>query len=289
VSEVYNYIKMNISISEVLRYYGMQGKRMTLKDIHRYIQKSSDIKNLAKSLRTAAQDKRCSFDEETKTYTEIWHEIPSAQYQARAHETSQKLASIDGFLRICQSVPTVTMIGLTGSCAISNATPDDDIDLMIVTSAHRLFITRLIVTGIAQIMGVRHKRGAKHDPDKVCLNLWLDESDLTVPSPKISLYSAREMAQIQTLFDRNNCYERFQTANPWVKTYLPNFTFTQLEKTNSIKKDKKNLLPTQLIGDLFEKLAKQFQLRRIKRHLTREHITGTQLWFHPIDRTRNEV
>ncbi len=280
---------MNISISEVLRYYGMQGKRMTLKDIHRYIQKPSDIKNLAKSLRAAAQDKRCSFDEATKTYTEIWHEIPSEQYQARAHETSRKLASIQRFLRMCQYLPTVSMIGLTGSCAISNATPDDDIDLMMVTSAHRLFITRLIVTGIAQIMGVRHKRGAKHDPDKVCLNLWLDESDLAVPSPKISLYSAREMAQIQILFDRNNCYERFQTANPWVKSYLPNFTFTQLDRSGSLKKDNRSILPIQFIGDVIEKLAKQFQLRRIKRHLTREHITDTQLWFHPIDRTRNEV
>ena len=280
---------MNISISEVLRYYGMQGKRLTQKDIYRYTQKLFDIKNLNKSLRIASEDNLCIFDAATETYSEIWHKIPSEQYQTRSYETERKITSLRRFLLICQSIPTVSMIGLTGSCAISNATPDDDIDLMIVTSAHRLFTTRLIVTGIAQIMGVRHKRGAKHDPDKVCLNLWLDESDLIVPSSKISLYSAREMAQIRALYDRRNYYEQFQIANPWVTTYLPNFTFTRLGHTNNFKKDKKKLLPTQLIGDLFEKLAKQFQLRRIKQHLTREHITDTQLWFHPIDRTRNEV
>jgi predicted nucleotidyltransferase len=288
MGEVHNYIKMNISISEVLRYYGMQGKRLTLKDIHRYTQKLFDIKNLNKSL-LAAQDKLCSFDAATETYSEIWHKIPSEQYQTRSYETERKISSLHRFLQICQSIPTVSMIGLTGSCAISNATPDDDIDLMIITSTHRLFITRLIVTGIAQIMGVRHKRGAKHDPNKVCLNLWLDESDLMVPPPKISLYSAREMAQIRALFDRSSYYERFQTANPWVKTYLPNFTFTQSGGVPISKRSNRHILPLRVFGDVLEKLAKRFQLRRIKRHLTREYITDTQLWFHPIDRTRNEV
>lgn len=280
---------MNISISEALRYYGMQGKRLALKDIHRYVQKSFDIKNLSKSLRAATQDKKYSFDAATETYTEIWHEIPGEQYQKRIEETNRKLASIHRFLQICQVIPTVSLIALTGSCALSNATPDDDIDLMMITSPHRLFITRLIVLGVAQILGVRHRRGAKHDPNKVCLNLWLDESDLIVPSSKISLYSAREMAQIRALYDRRNYYEQFQIANPWVNAYLPNFTFAKSGGVPISKRGNRHILQLRIFGDVLEKLAKRFQLRRIKRHLTREYITDTQLWFHPIDRTRNEV
>ncbi len=280
---------MNISTSEVLRYYGMQGKRMTVKDIHRYTQKHFDIKTLKKSLQISLQDKLCSFDAATETYAEIWHEIPSEQYQKRIEETNRKLASIRRFLRICQFIPTVSMIGLTGSCSISNATADDDIDLMIITSSHRLFLTRLIVVAVAQIMGVRHRRGAKHDPDKVCLNLWLDESDLIVPQPKISLYSAREMAQLRVLFDRSHYYHRFLSANLWVTAYLPNFSFTQSENSNIFQKSNKNTLSLWIIGDVLEKVAKLFQLRQINRHRTREYITDTQLWFHPIDRTRNEV
>ncbi len=280
---------MNINISEVLRYYGMQGKRLMSKDIHRYIQIYSDAKRLKKSLQIAVQNKSCSFDALTQTYSEIWQEIPSEQYQTRIHETNRKLTSIHRFLQICQSIPTVSMIGLTGSCAIYNATPDDDIDLMVVTSAHRLFITRLMVLAVAQIMGVRHKRATKHDPDKVCLNLWLDESDLTVPSLKVSLYSAREMAQIRVLFDRDHSYERLMMQNPWVNRYLPNCTFTLLEGQNSHKKSTGNGAPLRTFGDILEKVAKRLQLRWIKRHLTREYVTDTQLWFHPIDRTRNEV
>jgi predicted nucleotidyltransferase len=267
----------------------MQGKRLALKDIHRYVQKSFDIKNLSKSLRVATQDKEYSFDTATETYTEIWHEIPGEQYQKRIEETNRKLASIHRFLQICQVIPTVSLIALTGSCALSNATPDDDIDLMMITSPHRLFITRLIVLGVAQILGVRHRRGAKHDPNKVCLNLWLDESDLIVPSSKISLYSAREMAQIRALYDRRNYYEQFQIANPWVNAYLPNFIFAKSGGVPISKRGNRHILQLRIFGDVLEKLAKRFQLRRIKRHLTREYITDTQLWFHPIDRTRNEV
>ncbi|MEI6326964.1 MAG: hypothetical protein WCO78_02480 [Candidatus Roizmanbacteria bacterium] len=278
---------MDKSISEVIRYYGVQGRRMTSKDILRYSNISFDTQTLDRYLNTAVRDGVCSFDLTTQTYADARQNIPIEQYQKRSDETARKLSMLRTFFALCRSIPTISMIGLTGSCSINNARPDDDIDLMIITSTGRIFTTRLIVSCIALLLGLKHARGAKHDPDKVCLNLWLDDSDLAIPSSKVCLYSAREIAQLHVLFDRNNSYDRLLEQNQWVKRYLPNFISSRPVR-NTTPLSSHHSFFTHII-DILERVARFFQLKQIKRHLTREYVTDTQLWFHPIDRTQNEV
>ncbi|MBI5620059.1 hypothetical protein HY950_03800, partial [Candidatus Gottesmanbacteria bacterium] len=52
-------------------------------------------------------------------------------------------------------VPTIMLVGVTGGLAMANAKKEDDIDLFFVTQKGTLWISRLLTTVIAELLGVR--------------------------------------------------------------------------------------------------------------------------------------
>lgn len=120
-------------------------------------------------------------------------------------------------LLILRLIPSIKLVCLTGALAMNNASADDDIDLMVVTSRNRLWLTRLIVM---VILWPLIRRG-RHINNKICLNLWLDELALTI-KPK-SLYLAHEICQAQPVLNRDQTYQKFIEANAWYKRFLPNW------------------------------------------------------------------
>jgi hypothetical protein len=177
-----------------------------------------------------------------------------------------------------------------------NARDDDDIDLFIITAKNRLFTGRLIALVLAQLFGLRRSRDSeKTTPyplqpttysNKVCLNLFFDERDLSVPKFKQTLFVGHEVLQMKPIVIKGNIYERFLEKNRWVFKIFPNS-----RKVSSIKypvSSMKKILNTKyyILNTLFNKIEqalKGFQLRLINRHRTTEIITPTQLWFHPDD------
>ena len=132
-----------------------------------------------------------------------------------------KWPRVRGVTKILSLVPTIKLVAVTGALAMNNSDKDDDIDLMIVTSKNRLWLTRLL----ASILLFPHLRGGRMDSSKVanklCLNLWLDETTLAIK--RRNLYIAHEICQAKPVFDRDNTYQKFIAANLWYKKFLPNW------------------------------------------------------------------
>ncbi|MEI7653540.1 MAG: hypothetical protein WCJ70_04710 [bacterium] len=272
---------MDQYILECIKYYAVQGKALTERELWLYMTFGTTKEHLRGELTRLANmgmivlgDGRYTLS----TYTQnLTHGIQ------RDICTREKLQLTAPFLKILKRIPWVECICLTGSCGISNAVAEDDIDLMLLTSEKRLFTTRLTVMLIATVMGVRRKRGVVQDPNAVCMNLWLDASDLSVPVVKRSRYAAREIAQMQMLYERSEgSLGRFVLENRWIEEQLPNLYQEYVDKKSSsfVPVHKPNM-----ILDLIETLAKKIQLKYIKMHQTTELITETQLWFHPLDRS----
>lgn len=116
--------------------------------------------------------------------------------------------------------PNILGIAITGSLAMKNPTHDDDIDLMIITKTHQLWNTRLSLL-LRHSKNIR-RRQTKFLNNRLCLNLFLDQSALTVPPPKRSLYTAHEVAQVKFIHIRDDIHHQFLTANSWIHPYLPN-------------------------------------------------------------------
>ena len=65
--------------------------------------------------------------------------------QARSRWSQEKLKLARRVGEWLKVIPTIQMVALTGALAMSNSAVTDDIDLMIVTSPHTLWLTRPLV------------------------------------------------------------------------------------------------------------------------------------------------
>ena len=192
--------------------------------------------------------------------------------QARAHWSQQKLhlaTKVGEWLKI---IPTIKLVAVTGALAMSNSAVTDDIDLMIVTSPHTLWLTRPLVVLLLEISGLRRRPtrryslDARRFNDKICLNLWLDPTSLAVPPPKRNLYTAHEVAQVKPLWDRHHTYAHFLSANRWINKYLPNIPIPKI-KISQLDARRYTLTA------IFNHLAFRLQLWYMRPRLTRETVT----------------
>ena len=162
--------------------------------------------------------------------------------------------------RFLSYIPTIYLIGLSGSLAAGSARKDDDLDLFIVTQKNTLFITRLVVMILLSLTGLRRRRHEKNPSNKICLNLWMDTEALSIFQENGDLYTAREIAQAKPLFERKNTYNRFIKSNEWVQKILPH-AFLSLHAP--LYKKKKSLWGKVYV--LGEPFAKSLQLMIMKR------------------------
>jgi len=120
-------------------------------------------------------------------------------------------------------VPGLKMVAVSGALAMENAQADDDIDFLMVTAGKRLWLTRLLVVALMELVAKRRRPEDKRVKDKICLNLFLDEDSLSFPKNEQNLFSAHEICQIKLLWSKKGIYQKFISQNQWVKEYLPNW------------------------------------------------------------------
>lgn len=196
----------------------------------------------------------------------------------------QKTAEI--YLKKCQVVrqkikmltfsPTVKMIAVTGSLAAENAPRESDIDLLVVSRCGWLWLTRLLTILILELQASRRRPNDINVCDKLCLNMYLDETNLATGKKNRTLYIAREIVQMKPIFNRDNTYEKFINQNLWIKKFFPNAM--EYNRFGSYPKnageDQQNIL---------EKIAYFLQLAIMKKKMTREVVGPKEIRFHPND------
>ena len=180
--------------------------------------------------------------------------------------------------------PHIQGIFLTGALAMENSDSSDDIDIMVITGANKLWTARASLTLKLHFKGLR--RTPSTSPglvnDLLCPNMYLDETALTVPLGKQDLYTAHEVAQVKPLINKGHIYERFLAANNWINQYLPNINCHSRPDRESIR----TKLDSRLRGNgnkanLIEHLAFKLQHTYMKPKITRETITPHMAYFHP--------
>lgn len=183
-------------------------------------------------------------------------------------------------------IPTIKLIGISGGVAMGKAALHDDIDLFIITQKNTLFMTRIWIQAILEILNLRRERGTNEASDKICVNLLIDETELTWAEKNRDVYTAHEITQMKPLFERNEMYKNFIKQNEWVTGYFPNaFEILPNVLGSSWKRNYKSLgiISSVLMLQPFEKLVAFLQKRHMKAHQTTEIVTEHYLAFHPFD------
>jgi len=198
----------------------------------------------------------------------------------RTKYSEAKLKRAAFFAKLLRIIPTVKLVAISGALAMRNSSKGDDIDLVIITSKGFLWTTRFL----ANMMLLPFKRdpAGQKISDCACLNMFLDESDLSIKDRNI--YTAHEICQMKLLWDRNGTYRRFIRANSWIREYLPNWKQEKITSPKSqVPSHKSFQFITNNLALITERVLRSFQLSYMKSKITTERISSTQLFFHPKD------
>lgn len=185
----------------------------------------------------------------------------------------KKARRIASFLKF---IPWIKLIGVTGALAMENSDQNDDIDLMIITSPQRLWLTRGVIVTFLRLTG-QYRRPGKIK-DMICPNLMIAEDALEFPDR--DLFTAHEIVQMKPIFVRDNMHRRFLKANLWIKEFLPNAIESAKCKVQSAKPKFK---VQNFLLDFLERFAYKLQLKYMERKKTVEVTTPSVIRFHPQD------
>ncbi|MBS4027657.1 MAG: hypothetical protein KGZ58_03375 [Ignavibacteriales bacterium] len=139
--------------------------------------------------------------------------------------------------QIIKRFPFVRAVFLSGELSKNIASKSGDIDFMIVTEEHRLWICRTLLILFKKIFLFNSKK-------YFCVNYFIDEKHLELK--ECNIFTATEIAHLKPLFNFK-LFKEYFTANDWIKEFFPNFSLARLNVQKM--KDRKSKL--QRLGELF--------------------------------------
>ena len=276
-------------ILQTIRYFSLFNYDPTSEEIYTFLKKKCSKRHLARILEKMNKKSIMT------VYGKNYQSISNFKFQIKnclrhtppQYSISQKKINNLRFrlyIRLLSLFPQIKLVGLSGTVAMMNAEEKDDIDLFIITARNRLFTGRFITVLLANLLGIKRPAFAKASAgkDKVCLNLFFDEKNLSVPKRKQTEYVGHEVLQMKPLVAKGDIYQRFLEANHWVFRIFPN-SRSRIFKFPHFAKASRGEQILNWVGDWIELLMQKLQLYFINRHRTSEIITSSQLWFHPED------
>lgn len=211
------------------------------------------------------------------------------QREHRATTSARKWQEVDPAVAWLKKIPWVQAVFITGALAMNNSEADDDIDFMIVTQPRRLWLCRGLILLYAQLQGKR-RSWAGEEKNSWCFNLWLDQKNLDVFAQFPSVYTAYEIVQARTVFDRGGIQPAWYQQNRWLRKFLPN---SPLFPAQPIHFSPLRAVPLPVVSphanlllDGLDQVAFLLQKWYMQPHMTREKIAREYAFFHPRDTQR---
>lgn len=233
-----------------------------------------------------------------------WYTLPGreaivAVRAERLVRNEKKWKRAKSTARFLEVIPYVKLAAVVNTLAIDNARAESDIDFLIVTEPERIWIARLMVTGIVEMLGYR--RHGEKIADRICLSFYLTTKGLNLSPLKLDAddpHFAFWASQAVPLMDEAT-YEQFLTANRELTARLPNaWTWSwqnRLLKNNGLLRGIKRFYGRMFgmaAGNFLEAWARDYQLQRMDKNVHSKAKLGTTevvisedvLKFHEDDR-----
>ncbi|HEY5623224.1 MAG TPA: hypothetical protein VIV14_05640, partial [Gammaproteobacteria bacterium] len=202
--------ELESAVVSTISYSDLFGYAPSIEEITRYLHRvPADAKSVESATGALAEDGRLISDGK-------WYALPGRghffeQRRARMRTASQLWIEARRYAKALASIPTVRMVGVTGSLAVDNTEAGADIDLMLIVDGGTLWRTR----AIAKLMQLTSRRLGGN----LCANYFLSDRALTLNEE--SLYVAHELTQMVVLYGLDT-YETFRHRNEWTRNFLPN-------------------------------------------------------------------
>ncbi|MGA2911150.1 MAG: hypothetical protein ABSE17_00725 [Candidatus Levyibacteriota bacterium] len=201
--------------------------------------------------------------------------------QQRELISLEKLRKAELIIKKLSLIPTIKLIGISGTLAVKNCAENDDIDIFVVAENGLAWTTRFLAVIMLIILGVYRNKNSKRYKDKICLNLILDEDRIFFENQ--DLFTAHEIVQLLPVFGKDKAYQKFISANSWIKEILPNWQVNQkpIFSRRQSYLDKLMIVILKII--FLEKILKVLQLFYMRKDITREKLEDGFIGLHPFD------
>lgn len=220
---------------------------------------------------------------------------------ARYNISNEKFKIVKRAVSIFKFLPFIKLIAVCNSLAYGNARAESDLDLFIITSPKRIWLTRFLLMITSSFLGLRPPKDKV--ADKLCLSFYTTENNLAMQNIKIAaedVYLVYWLATLWPIYDRGDYYAKLLQANKWLDKYLPNYQpnlpnhCSRLQDSNwsrFVYKSKEFVFGG-FVGDFLEVVTKMIQekyMSQKKKDLainddSRVIISDEMLKFHENDR-----
>ncbi len=190
-------------------------------------------------------------------------------------------------------LPWIKGVWLTGALAAGVVKENDDLDFLIVTDSHRLWLTRFCLVAIGLLLNRYRSRWLprRSNRDRWCCNIWLEPSALALPPERQTLYEARELMQAVPVYVRPG--ERATLLlehNRWARRWSAN-GFNQAWQRARRARSAPAFWPVfapAWLERILNGVLWRLQCRLMAKHRSREVVQPALAFFHPRD-TRSWV
>ncbi|CAN5164436.1 hypothetical protein BH09PAT2_BH09PAT2_05680 [soil metagenome] len=191
-------------------------------------------------------------------------------YSDRNADSEKLLQDSRSYIANLEYIPTLQLIGISGSLSMANGKYDDDIDIFIIASDGTVWITRFMVLVYKKVLSLINPTIGR----KLCFNLFFSETGLKLQKERQTLYVAHEILQLKVLFNRKGIYHKFLSENNWVKDLFPNVQIKFQTEIIEKKQSRKDILIS-----FFDSFIGNFQKMWLKAKGYIYYEWNGQLWL----------
>jgi hypothetical protein len=215
----------NILLTRTLLYYEIFEHPLTAKELYYLFPRNS------MSRREFAQLLDRSSHEGVVAFTDGYYQLGNntsnlgalRRERERLARKRLKIAKFMGF--VIKQFPFVRGVFLSGDLSKGVAHRKSDIDFVVITAPHRLWICRSILVMFKKVFLLNSRK-------YFCLNYYVTEDDLHLQDH--NYFTATEVAHLKPLYNVS-MFIRYMNANGWIKMYFPAykaFAFADNEPQN---------------------------------------------------------
>lgn len=289
------------SVLKTVKYFDVQDHALTLLEITKYliradqqeqppkeqphaqpaegarVAQAADVADAWQILQCIEKELSCSLEQKHGFYFLKGRSGLALRRLQNNFYATARLKLAKKYLSLARHLPFISAVALTGSEAISSSKQGSDIDLLVLTTKHRMFLGRIFISVYFQVLGLR--RHGSFIENRFCLNHYIQEGKILKSDQ--NLYTAVEYISLIPFFGADSIYDFQQKNIAWVKKYLaqPNIVKYKTPPPSRFKRFVERIFSNSF-GDFLESVAGKLQYKKIK---IQEYITveNDELSFHP--------
>jgi len=198
-------------------------------------------------------------------------------WNVRAASSKKLIENSRPALKALNTIPWIKLLCITGSVAAYNADKNADIDVFIVCTKNRLWLTRFFTVVMLKVLG--KYRSDTEPAGRICPNIYVDEKSIIWPKNKRNLYVAQEIIMMHPIINKDNTYFKFIESNDWIFEYFRNFAVDTSVTPHT------NLNRQSRLVNIAEDILRRYQVWYMKKRKTNEITEKHLIHFNREDWT----